>query len=259
MCKHGCFASRRITFAAYVCVLACLAGGCSSETGSTPVSASIKAAPPATQAAAPAISPQGQPKETWDALYLAGAKVGYSRTTISDDLESGVKLVRVDSTSMVTVNRSGQRHEQTMVSSCIETATGDLVRFHTMLKLGSTPTDFRGHVEGNELVIETTTSGKSTTLRQPWPAGAGGLMALEQSLLRQPMRAGEQRVVTGLMAVVNQPVTIELTAEKSEPTRLLQHSEDLLRVECRAKLPDGKPIVERLVDQHRWCDPETTA
>jgi hypothetical protein len=48
------------------------------------------------------------------------------------------------------------------------------------------------------------------------------------------------------MAVINQPVEIELIADKFEPTRLLQHSEDLLRVECRAILPTGQPIVERL-------------
>jgi hypothetical protein len=50
----------------------------------------------------------------------------------------------------------------------------------------------------------------------------------------------------GLLAIVNQPVAMELLADKVEPTRLLQHSEDLLRVECQARLPDGKPIFERL-------------
>jgi hypothetical protein len=69
---------------------------------------------------------------------------------------------------------------------------------------------------------------------------------MEQSLLRQPMRPGERRTVMGLLAIVNQPVAMELVAHNVEPTRLLQHSEDLLRVECQAKLPDGKPIVERL-------------
>jgi hypothetical protein len=39
---------------------------------------------------------------------------------------------------------------------------------------------------------------------------------------------------------------MELIADRVEPTRLLQHSEDLLRVECRAVLADGQPIVERL-------------
>jgi hypothetical protein len=235
---------------------ACIALGCSAEIGAPslpPIKAAIRArveteTSSEKQAAfGPAkTSAQGHPKETWDALYLGGVKVGYCHTRTSDLVEEERKLARVDSTNSVTVNRAGQRTTHTIVSTSIETPTGELVRFHTRLESGTTPTDFTGHVEGNELIVETRTAGKATTTRLAWPAAAGGFLAMEQSLLRQPMRTGERRNLTGLMPVVNQPVAMELIADRFEPTRLLQHSEDLLRVECRAILPDGQPIVERL-------------
>lgn len=192
------------------------------------------------------LTAKGQPKETWDALFLSGAKVGYSRTTIADVVENGAKHVRIDSTNTVVVNRSAQRTEHTIVATGIETPEGRLVRFFTRLQSGANSTTFNGRVDGNDLVVITETAGKSTTSRIPWPANAGGFLAMEQSLLRQPMQPGERRKLIGLMSVVNQPVTMELMADKIEPTRLLQHSEDLLRVDCHAKLPDGKPIVERV-------------
>jgi transglutaminase-like putative cysteine protease len=191
-------------------------------------------------------SPQGHPKETWDAIYLGGVKVGYSCTRISEHVEDSVKLVHVESTNSVTVNRSGQSTRHVISSTSEETPTGQLIRFRTHLESGTTSADFSGRVDGNELIVETVTAGKATTTRVPWPAGAGGFLAMEQHLLRQPMRPGERRTVTGLMSVVNQPIEMELIAEGFEPVRLLQHSEDLLRIECRAKLPGGQPIAERL-------------
>jgi transglutaminase-like putative cysteine protease len=252
MRNHGRFARWKAFLAA---LAVCVTAGCWNERDDTslpPVKAAIGAAgapKPAdalSTAGAANTSAQGHPKETWDAVYLAGVRVGYSRTNERELVENGQKLVCTDSTNSVTVNRAGQRTSHTIVSRTVETAAGSLIRFHTRVESGATPTDFTGFVEGNELVVETETAGKKTTTRLAWPAAAGGFLAMEQSLLRQPMRAGERRTVMGLLAVVNQPVAMELVADKFEPTQLLQHSEDLLRVECHAKLPDGKPIVERL-------------
>ena len=167
------------------------------------------------------MSPQGHPRETWDALFLSGAKVGYCRTTITDTVEEDAKRVRIDTTNCVTVNRSGQSTEHTITATSIETPGGGLVRFSCRIAVGRTPTQFTGSMDGNQLIVTTETAGKRTTERVPWPADAGGLMAMEQSLLRQPIRPGERRQVTGLMAMVNQPVTMELVAEKMEPTTIV--------------------------------------
>jgi hypothetical protein len=246
---------RRSNLMSLLALTTSLAAGCSSETSATsapPPQAAIRGKlarknPVASAVSVAAkISAQGHPKETWDVLYLAGVKVGYCRTKQSDLVEDGKKLVRIDTTNLVSLHRAGERTEHTIAATHIETPAGELVRFHMRLHSGATPTDFAGHVEGNELVVKTETAGKTTVTRLAWPAGAGGMLAAEQSLLRQPMRPGERRTLNGLMAVVNQPVAMELVADKIEPTKLLQHSEDLLRVECRAKLPDGQPIVERL-------------
>jgi hypothetical protein len=232
-----------------ILLLAIFGAGCSAESADETravvgsVSPVLKPEEPPTVA----ISAQGHPKETWDAIYLRGAKVGYARTRFSEVTQDGRRLSRVDSSSAVVVQRAGQKTEHAILATGIETPEGALVRFFTQLRSGATATTFRGHVAGSELVVETETAGKTTTSRLPWPlAGGGGFLAVEQSLLRQPMQPGERRQVTGLMAVVNQPVSMELVAGKIEPTKVSDHSEDLLRIDCRAKLASGEPIVERL-------------
>ncbi|MDZ4820049.1 MAG: transglutaminase-like domain-containing protein [Planctomycetota bacterium] len=233
---------------ALLSILTCLTlglAGCSPETTGYSAPAAAPVAKPDVDLST-AISVQGQPRETWDAFYLHGTKVGYARTTFRDIEVDGEPGVQVDSTNTVVVNRSGQQSAHTITSTGIETLLGALVRFQTTLQSGSSETEFKGEVVGDQLSIATGTSGKSTTTNVPWPAAAGGFLALEQSLLRQPIQPGERRTLTGLMTVVNQPVVMELTAGTTETTRLLDHSEDLLRVDCNAKLPTGSTITERL-------------
>jgi hypothetical protein len=231
-----------------ILLLAIFGAGCSAENSEieSPAAATpLRTAVPA--AGAVATTPQGHPKETWDAIYLRGAKVGYARTSFSELVEEGRRLTRVETTSSVIVQRAGQQTEHAILATAIETPEGSLVRFFTQLRSGGTATTFRGRVEGNELLVETETSGKTTDSRLPWPnAAGGGFLAVEQSLLRQPMQPGERRQVHGLMAVVNQPVLMELVAGQVEPTKVLSHSEDLLRIDCRTKFAAGEPIVERV-------------
>jgi transglutaminase-like putative cysteine protease len=189
---------------------------------------------------------ESRSNETWDAHYLVGTQVGHCRTREQRFEEDGVSLVRIESRNVVQINRAGQPSEHVIENISIETESGELLRFETRLRSGSTTTEFRGRVEGGELVVETSTAGKVSTSRASWPGGTGGLFAMEQSLRRRPLVAGERRTVTGLLPIVNQAVEIELTADKVVATRLLEHSEDLLRVECRAKLAGGQPIAEQL-------------
>ena len=47
-----------------------------------------------------------------------------------------------------------------------------------------------GQVRGDRLEMQTTTSGKTISSSIAWPADEGGFFAVEESLLRQPMKAG---------------------------------------------------------------------
>ncbi len=176
-------------------------------------------------------------------MFIQGVKVGSGRTSISKVTEHGKPLSRIEEEITFSVSRNGQRTDEKIVSTGVETPEGELVRFSTEINAGQEPIVTRGEVLDGQLVFKTTTTGKADASAIAWPPGAGGFKATEHSLARQPMQPGEQRKLAGLMVGFNQLAAIEMTAAAAyEPVALLDHSEDLLRIDWTATLPKGNVI-----------------
>jgi hypothetical protein len=226
--------------------LACsIAPGCSTAESSDSTSG-----PPPNESSTLSIatnepSPAAQPpnsRETWFAMYIEGVKVGYGRTSSAKFVERGAALERIEEEVNFAVNRNGQRTEEKIASVGIEKPGGEVLRFETEIDSGPEPIVTQGKVRGDQLLFTTKTTGKTAASSIPWPANAGGFKATEQSLARQPMQPGERRKLAGLMVGFNQVAEIELAAAAYEPTTLLDHSEDLLRIDWTATLPQGNTI-----------------
>ena len=218
--------------------------GCS-RTDPTPSTANSAAVEPAVE------PPSGEslrttsatdPQQSWYAMFIQGVKVGHGHTSTTRVVEHGQSLTRIEEEVNFSVNRNGQKTEETIASTGIETAEGKLLRFQTEIDAGQEPIVTAGEVRDGQMAFRTTTTGKTVVSAIPWPADAGGFKATEHSLARQPMQPGERRTLTGLMVGFNQVADIELTAAAYESTTLLDHSEDLLRIDWTATLPKGNSI-----------------
>ncbi|MCH8045587.1 MAG: transglutaminase domain-containing protein [Planctomycetes bacterium] len=211
-----------------------------------------------TASAAPAskkqnIPPALRPRETWDAIYLQGGKVGFARTTLSRVKEGGRLLVKIDGELQMSLRRFGQVSSQRMTYTVFETADGKVVRFEGSAKLGTVPMTARGRVEGDKMVIILTTKGKTQTVSLPWKEEYGGFFAEEQSLLKRPMKPGERRTLKNLAPIFYQVVTTELVAKQYEKTRTLNGTVELLRIEATTKLPTGGQI-QTTIQTTMWTD-----
>ncbi len=175
-------------------------------------------------------------------MFIQGAKVGYGRTSTKHIDEHGQRLVEIEEQVSFSVNRNGQRTEQKINSTGVETPQGDLLRFRTEILSGAEAIVTTGKVGGGQLVFATTTTGKTTPGSMPWMPGTGGFKATEHSLSSKPMQPGERRKLSSLMVGFNQVANIELVAGAYETTMLLDHSEDLLHVDWMATLPGGNAI-----------------
>ncbi len=239
------FANGQLLFAA---VLMTILAGCTDHDSrstasipSTPVAVSRTAYTPVDRGASAVNS--ADPQETWFSMYIQGTKVGHGRTTTASIVERGKRLSRIDEEVAFSVNRNGQRSDERISSTCIETPAGELVRFRTEINTGQEPLLCEGNVRDGKLVFDTSSTGKIQRSSIPWLAGTGGFKATEHSLAKQPMQPGERRKLTALMVGFNQVASIELAAAAAyEPTSLLDHSEDLLRIDWTAMLPAGSAI-----------------
>jgi hypothetical protein len=196
-----------------------------------------------------AITAKGHAREWWEAVYANGSKIGWMHTTMSDADENGQRGVQIDIQNQLEVDREGQRTAISITTKSFETPAGEPISFHTEMISGSSRTLMDGQVADGKLNINTGTQGKTTTEQLPWSPGTLGYSATEQSLANSPILPGQRRSLKALMPATNQVVTIELVANQYEPTALLDHTEDLLRIDSIITLPmrspDDKPPILR--------------
>ncbi|MBI3836794.1 MAG: transglutaminase domain-containing protein [Planctomycetia bacterium] len=188
-------------------------------------------------------------QEIWEAFYLQNAKIGYGQTTIRPAGEPLKGVVQTESLNKLIVVRFGQRTEQELKMGTTETSDGRLLAFRTEISFGPSPMIVNGRVEGQQMVIESSTKGSKQTTRIPWTSDIRGFRAIELSLEQQPLTPGQKRTLKMLMPVLNQVAEVELTAHDHETTSVMGGKARLLRVESVARLPDGNSIASTL-----WTD-----
>jgi len=195
-----------------------------------------------------AISAKGDPREWWEAVYAYGTKIGWCHTQFSDLEQDGRKLAKIDYQNHISVDRQGQQTVIDITTGSIETPEGELLNFHTEMKSGASNAQTIGHVADGQLKLETITEGKTTLESFPWSPGTLGFSAAEQSLAAAPLLPGGRRSLRALMPATNEVVVIDLAADKYEPTSLVDHTEDLLRINSTIALPiqagnDSPPVI----------------
>ncbi len=194
-------------------------------------------------------APEAPADEFWEAFYLQHTKIGHARTTLRRVTRGGRALVEADSLNHLTISRFGQRAQQDVAVSSVETPDGQLLGFKTEISSGSSPVSVTGHVEGPQLVIETQTKGRRETGRIPWSSEIRGFRGIEQSLEARPLQPGQKRSLKMLMPLLNQVADVLLVARDHEDTSVMGAANRLLRVESVARLSDGQVLNSTL-----WTD-----
>ncbi len=210
--------------------LACLAltllllGGCGSEAPTTP----------------PA-------EESWYTISMGGLRAGFMHTRVQTTHESGSPLISIHQELRHDILRFGQPYETKMAIDSLETPDGQLVSFEVRGTQGSQSLEARGRVEAGKL---TYLKGNAEPIA--WD-GVGGFLALEQSLERQPMQAGERRSVRKPEPHPLEPRLLitehQLTAADYEKVTVRDAEVELLRIDDVQSI-DGKGRIPQTL----WTD-----
>jgi len=211
---------------------------------------------PASQAEPDALSPVVEDasrldRETWDIIRIEGTQVGYAHTRLFRQSRNGQEVFRIEARQHMSVERFGEPTEVDVRSSSIETPDGKMIELRTEMSLGPTPTRTVGRVEGGRLHLKTTTAGKTVRNTFPWSDDYGGPAAVELSLLRDPMRPGQQRTLRAFEPGINVVATRRLRATKREDVELPTGRHKLLRIDSVTLLPDQQRFRGTL-----WTDEE---
>jgi hypothetical protein len=188
------------------------------------------------------------PRETWDAFYMQGSKVGYGHMRESLRTEGGQQLVEAEGEIKLVVRRFGQDSEMNVSIKSLERPDGSLVSFESSATLGPTPQVAKGEVRDGRLWVDLG-GGRKTDIKLDPNVPLGGINAVDDSLLRKPMQPGETRHVLSLWPIVNQPAANTLVARDYEKTELLTGAYELLRIDVVTRLAAAPETISTL-----WVD-----
>ena len=175
--------------------------------------------------------------------------MGYQQTTLHPAVKDGRQVVVGRQISHIAVKRFDQTTPMDMELSSTETPEGRLLDFQSEVRQGPAPCGPAARFRATAWRCKRPPPASPLPRRSPGRPRIGGFFAIEQSLLRRPMKAGEKRTVRCLMELVNQVVQVDLTARNDERVKLPAGKFDLLRIDAVTRLPGGAAIPGTL-----WTD-----
>lgn len=183
----------------------------------------------------------GEADESWSVIYIGGSRVGYARSLVKTVKEGSAERVHSENEMVLSVKRFGDRLDNRIVQESVETADGDLLSFRTEMQTSPTSKTITvGRVEGEQLKLETTTSGKTTTSQKKWDKSVKSPAFQERLLKKDPLKPGDKRTFRTYMAELNQIAEITLRARDYEQVELLEgKKERLLRIDIEQSVLPG--------------------
>ena len=226
--------------------------GCNGQTAAPPPA--VAEGPAATATAdspspAPAAAAPRAPGETWDAVTMSGAKVGYLHTVVSEIQRDGRPVLRIAATMQLQVNRFGDNASPQVETVTYETADGQILAFECRQELSGQPTTRAAEFDGQTAEMRVTVAGRTETQAIVLPEGTRGPLAVDESLAESPLLPGEERQLLVFDPSFGMVMHVGLRADKYQSTIVLGEKLRLLRVEVSQTLPDGQSMPSLL-----WMD-----
>jgi hypothetical protein len=190
-------------------------------------------------------------QESWDAVYMGGAKVGSIHTTVTPVKDRGRDLLRVRVDMKFQFKRLKDQVRIETMYGTIETLEGSVLRLDTRTLAAQQEMRTFGDVVNNEMTLTLEGSGQSQKVKMPWGPEVRGPYAAEQSLSRSRMKTGETRELRMYVPDLSKICDVKLEAKDEEPVRLGDGKRTLLRIDETVKL-DGRPLPEYAMTH--WVD-----
>jgi transglutaminase-like putative cysteine protease len=190
--------------------------------------------------------------ESWDAVYIAGSKVGHIRTYIEPVKDKGRDLLRVRVDLELSFRRDKDQVLLGMEYGTIEKPDGSVLRLDTRIRAAENVIRVHGDVVADKMKLTLDAGGQEQQQTIDWGQDVRGPYAAEMSLSRSPIKPGESRSMKMYMPDLNKVCDITLTAKAVEEVTLGGGvARQLMRVD-QTTASDGKPRPE--FDVTLWID-----
>lgn len=194
--------------------------------------------------------------EEWDAYYMGDQPVGYMHLQARRVGDGATSTVRYRLENRLIIGRGSSSVTQRFIQTSTETVDGRLLDFESVLHVGPATSHFDGAVKGDRLKVNSRRGSEQSTIELPWKTTYRGLIAIEQSMRRNPMKEGESRALRMPMLLPGgyEIVTARLRSIGSASVPML-NGEPRTLLEVSSEVSTGTPTSGQLIESILWSDP----
>jgi len=204
-------------------------------------------------------------RDSWDAAYLEGAKVGWFHTRITETEKDGKKVIGTSASMELSIRRYNSVVKLRMDQESEETADGKVVSLGLTQYLDVGKRTERAEVRGNQLAVFTGDEKQPKLL--PWDAKAVGPAAQERLAAERKVKPGDTFEYLNYELALRQPVKVTVTVGQREEVDILEPPTDpkgkvehvkkkLLRVEAESEKVNVGGTQIALPKLTSWLDGE---
>lgn len=192
-------------------------------------------------------------KETWDAAYLEGAKVGHAHTTVRELERDGQKLLRTVMELDLSIQRYNATARLRMETGTDETPDGKVLAVVLRQFQGKDQQVLlTGVVEGRQLHLKTADGRLDTKI--PWNDQVVGLYRQDQLFREHKVKPGDSFSYLSYEPTITSIVTVRVAVKDEEEVEVLGKKRKLLHVEAvpdKVRGPQGPIPLPSLTS---WLD-----
>lgn len=170
------------------------------------------------------------PYQVWEMTFVGNAPAGYTSRRVFAPNNRDRRL-KIELESTVHVQRAGKLVRQRLEVKSTELTNGELVSVSGSLVSGDIKREFFAVNSSGVLTVEATTDGAKTRTEIKIDDKVRGPFAVEQSLIRKPLRAGEIRSIRYFDPMVGKVVEANVEGlELTNSATMLGKSMELLKI-----------------------------
>ena len=188
---------------------------------------------------------------TWEVMYRANVPVGYTSKKSVSSNRGSEPVITNDFRSVLRFVKEGKEERRELTINSVERPNGELISLTTRAQTGSESQSVIARINGSKAVLELTINQSKQQNVVEWDSKVRGPFAIEQSMMRNPMKDNESRLIRLLDPFSGRIVESRLDANAKYKSPIMLGKSKMLR-ETKVTTRDGGALNESTL----WADEE---
>ena len=185
--------------------------------------------------------------DSWDVVFLAGAKIGFAHTEILLREEDGQNRYVTRMETEMKMLRGSSTARMELSNEVVENEQGQILSFRMRMAVSDQPVKMTGHFTDGKLLVKQTILGKSKEYEIKVPSGTVGHYGALKLMREKGFKPGTKYTIETFEAQSSKPLSMDVEVLGDEVVDVLGKKMVLHKLRVKQSILPAIAI-------HEWCD-----